>query len=504
MSFYGLEIAKSALSLAQKGMNLSGQNIANAATDGYTRQRLNIVSIDAATLSGRYMAVQKGGVGAGATVTAVNQLRSAYIDRSLRSEYSSQGQWDTRTTQMQYVEDLFNETATSSLSGSLSDFFDSMQEFSEDTVSKEVRTNVQQNALTMTQTLNSYYKQLSDLQGQMNDSIKTTVDRINEITKSIADYNKNIYSYEISGENANDLKDKRNLLLDELSKLVDMQYSEDSDGKLTVSVAGNTVVNHTSATALTCVADQKGVVSGTPGFYRVCVDDGSGNLKDVNYADGELYAYKQLRDGNTSDNMGIPYMMQKLNNLAQNLAKQLNDVNKAGYTMATSTEASVTGVNFFKVPIGDAGSEDYSLITAGNLCLSDEIKNNPYKIAGSDTKIDLTASNTQAGNNVNALKLAALGTNSSILEGTSFEGYLKSAVVELGTNSAHCSNMLTGQKSLVTNLENRRSSISGVSTDEEMVDLLKYQHMYNAASRVITTIDEALDKLINSTGTVGR
>ena len=76
--------------------------------------------------------------------------------------------------------------------------------------------------------------------------------------------------------------------------------------------------------------------------------------------------------------------------------------------------------------------------------------------------------------------------------------------MELGTSSAHCSNMLTGQKSLVTNLENRKSSISGVSTDEEVVELLKYQHMYSAASRLITAIDEALDKLINSTGTVGR
>ena len=350
MSFYGLEIAKSALSLAQKGMNLSGQNIANAATDGYTRQRLNIVSIDAASLSGRYMAVEKGGVGSGATVTAVNQLRSAYIDRSLRSEYSSQGQWDTRTTQMQYVEEMFDETDSSSLSSSLSNFFDSLQELTKDTVSKEIRTNVQQNALTMTQTLNSYYSQLSDLQSQMNDSIKTTVDRINEITKSIADYNKNIYSYETSGENANDLKDKRNNLLDELSKLADMQYSEDSDGKLTVKIAGNTVVDHTNYTPLTAVADQTGVVSGTSGFYRVCVDDGSGNLTDVNYTDGELYAYKQLRDGNTADDMGIPYMMQKLNTLAQNLAKQFNDVNKAGYTMATSTTDSVTGVNFFKVP----------------------------------------------------------------------------------------------------------------------------------------------------------
>ena len=87
---------------------------------------------------------------------------------------------------------------------------------------------------------------------------------------------------------------------------------------------------------------------------------------------------------------------------------------------------------------------------------------------------------------------------------TSFEGYLKNLVVELGVGSAHCANMLTSQQALVSNLEGRKESVSGVSVDEEMVQLMKYQHMYNASSRVITSIDEALDKLINGTGIVGR
>jgi len=504
MSFYGLEIAKSALSLSQKGMNLAGQNIANAATEGYTRQRLNIVSIEPVSLSGRYLALSVGAVGGGATATSVDQIRSAYIDSALRKEYSSQGQWDTRATEMKYLESLFDETSTSLLSKSFTNFFDSLQELTEDTVSKEIRTNVQQDALTLTQTLNSYYSQLSDLQSQMNESIKTTVDRINEISKSIADYNKSIYTYEMTGENANDLRDKRNLLLDELSKLVDTQYSEDSDGKLSVSVAGNTIVNHGNYTELTAVADQTGVVSGTTGFYRVCIEDADGNLTNVAYTDGSLAGYKQLRDGNTADDMGIPYLMDKLNTLARGLAQQFNAVNKAGYTMPHDAEASVQNINFFKVPLDGDGDEDYSLITAGNLTLSDEVKNDPYKIAASSDPVNLSADNTNTGNNENALKLAALGTSASAIEGTGFEAYLKNIAVGLGISSAHCSNMLAGEDSLVSNLENRKEAVSGVSTDEEIIELMKYQHMYNAASRIINAIDSALDKLINETGMVGR
>ena len=172
MSFYGLEIAKSALFISQQGMNLAGQNIANAATEGYTRQRLELQAIDPADLSGRYAALNKSAVGAGAKVQGITQIRNAYVDRALRKEYSDLGQIQTRANEMEYLEDLFNETSSSSISATLSEFFDSVQDLSKDTVSKEIRTEVQQSVVTLTQTFNHYYTQLSELQDQMNDSMK--------------------------------------------------------------------------------------------------------------------------------------------------------------------------------------------------------------------------------------------------------------------------------------------------------------------------------------------
>ena len=493
-SFYGLEIAKTGLYVSQKGMNLAGHNIANADTAGYTRQRLSLVSVEPGALTARYLPLANGAVGKGVNVDAVEQLRNAYVDRALRSEYSGLGQWSTRATEMSYMESLFNETNSSSLSSCLSAFFDSAQELSKDPVSKEIRTNMQQSVITLTQTFNHYYKQLTDLQKQMNDSIEVTTSRINEITKSVADYNLSIETYELSGENANDLRDKRNLLLDELSTLVDMEYSTNSQGQLSVTIAGNTVVNHGASTDLKVKADANGM-------YSVHLDDATET--QVNYTNGTLAGYKQLRDGNTADNIGIPYMLEGLNTLARSIAKQFNDIHKTGWTMPHDSVASQTNVYLFDVAVV-GGVEDYSSITAGNFKISDDVLNDVYKIAASSKAIDLSSSAPETKNADIALLLAGLGTASTVMGNTSFEGFLKNLAVELGVASAHCTNMLTSQQALVANLETRKESVSGVSVDEEIIQLMKYQHMYNASSRIINAIDEALDKLINGTGMVGR
>lgn len=503
MSFYGLEIAKSALFTSQQGINLTGHNIANADTEGYTRQRLILQAISPAELSGRFSTIARSAVGAGVVIRSVSQVRNAYVDRTLRKEYSNLGEWETRTNEMEYMEALFDETSASSISTTLSEFFDSVQELSKDPLSKEIRTSMQQAAITMTETFNHYFQQLSDLQSQMNDSMKVTVQRINEISTSIASYNRSIEIFELDGDNANDLRDQRNLLLDELSKLSNIECSEDSEGRLSVWVGDAQVVNHTSSTNLQVAADQTGAVTGASGFYRVCVMDSGGNLVDVDYSGGELEGYRQLRDGNSADDAGIPYFIGRLNDMVRSLAEEFNAIHETGYTMAYDSVASQTGVRFFDVPFDAGGDPDYSQLTAGNFAISDEVLNDVYQIAASDTLIDLSADNTQTSNNEIALQLAAL-TNASIIGGTSFEGYLKDMVVELAVNSAYSQNMLESQQSVTQSLETRKEGISGVSVDEEMINLMKFQHMYSAASRVINVMDEALDKLINGTGIIGR
>ncbi|MHB1313897.1 MAG: flagellar hook-associated protein FlgK [Christensenellales bacterium] len=496
MGFYGLEIAKTGLYVSQTALEVIGHNISNAATKGYTRQRVITQSVDAAMLNTRFSKVVTGSVGGGVELQSVSQIRSDYIDRELRREYAALGEWKTHAETLEYIESLFDETSDNSISSALADFYNSLSDLSTDPASMELRTNVQQNSIKMTDTLNHYYTQLTELQNEQNESMYTMVQSINDLLTNIGDYNSQIYAYELSGEPANDLRDKRNLVLDELSQLVNIEYGEGADGKLTVSVQGQALVNHNLVTKIEAAADQTGAVSGETGYYSFYLE---GTATAFEYSGGSLKACIFMRDGNSVDEIGIPRLLSGLNKLCQSLAEEFNAVHNDGYTMPSGSTASQTGIDFFNVPSGD-----YSLITAGHFRLSDAILEDVNNIAASSQMIDLAASNTQEGNNENILALYALSSSDTIEDIGNFEDYLKSIISEIAIDSAHGISMYESQATVVENLENRKESTSGVSIDEEMIDMIKYQHAYSAASRLITAIDETLDTLVNKTGIVGR
>ena len=496
MSFYGFEIAKTGLNISQRAIVLTGHNIANANTVGYTRQRIVQTAIEPSNGAAKIGTLSKASIGGGVEVRVIDQIRSDYIDRQYRQANASLGYWNTRSDELQYVEAVLNELSKSSVSSSMADFFNSISELSIDPVNEEIRTNVQQNALKMIETFHHYYNQLTELQSTYNDSMKVTVGEINDLLTSIANYNQQIHSFELSGQHANDLRDKRNVLLDELSGLIDITYTEDTSGYLTISCGEQVLISHTDTHFLEARS-----VSGTPDYYEIYF---AGTDDVFEYSDGKLKAFANLRDGNTADNVGIPYILESINTLARAMAQAFNDVHKQGYTRPYGGGDSLTDINFFNVPLDGEGDEDYSLITAGNLALSAEILANVNNIAASSQPIDFDAANTQEGNNINALALLALTTSTSIPVVGNFENYLKSTIVQIAIESSTAQKMAYSQKTIIDNLEDRRQSISGVSLDEEMVQMMTFQHAYAAASRVLTAIDESLDVLINRTGVVGR
>lgn len=496
MSFYGLEIAKTGLFLSRQGLELTGHNIANANTVGYTRQRIVTASIDPASGMSRFGVLKNSSIGGGVDIEQIEQVRNAFIDRELRREYCGLGESTTRTETLEYIEKLFDETSDSSFSGTFADFFNSLQELTTDTTSKELRTNVRQNALAMTETLNDYYQQLLEVQNSMNDEMNVAVNRINDLLGSISEYNKQIFSYELGGERANDLRDKQNLLLDELAGFVNIQYSENDRGTINVSVDGVEMINHTDVTRLEAVADQTGVVTGASGFYSIYYE---GTTDEFQYSSGSLHGNLQMRDGTDVDNIGIPRIIEQLNQLARSLAEQFNAIHETGFTMPYDSTVSQDGVDFFNVPVGG-----YDDITAQNLRLSDEILDNVYNIAASSNLIDASAGDTQQGNNNVALLLVELASRNDIPDVSNFEGFLKSTISEIAVESSHQNTILDSRSTIVTNLENKKESLSGVSIDEEVTEMMKWQHSYAAASRMINAIDEMLEVTINKMGLVGR
>jgi flagellar hook-associated protein 1 len=491
--FGGLEVAKTGLYVSQQMINIAGNNISNANTKGYTRQRLSVESVEPSVISRFHAGVT---VGSGAVIKDVEQIRSAYIDRQLRNQYSQQGYADTRSQEMEYVNSIINETNDdSSISAALADFYKSLSNLSGSPDSVEIRTSVQQNGIKLCETFNYYYSQLVSQQNTYNDSMKMTVDSINSDLTKIADYNRQIAAYELGGQTASELRDKRAMAVDDLSKLINISYSEDSNGELTITTGGSTLVSKTNVTLLDARPELTGAGSGETGYYEIYL---TGGTSPLTYSSGQLQAYKDLRDGDTVDKIGVPYMLESLNTLAQSLASEFNTIHEKGYTIPYGSGTSQTGIDLFEVPTGG-----YSKITAGNISLSDEVLDNVCNIAASSNLINLSASDTQVGNNEIAQQLYELTSSNGIAGIGSFGGYLKSFIVQAGIAGATAKDLSSSEDTIVENLENRRESISGVSIDEEMVNLMACQHSYAAASRVLTVIDDMLETLVSRTGRVG-
>ena len=584
-TFSGFEIGKTGLSAAQIAINITGQNISNANTDGYTMQKVRTSAVE--PVGGNYVINQitsGSNVGQGVTVLSIDQVRSAYLDEQYRNQYSAFSSSEYLTQGLSYLEDLFNEIDdNTSITASIKGFFDALSDFSDDTTSEAARTTVQQTAVSLTSNFNMIYSEMVDLYNDQNTSVQTVATQINVLASQIAELNNQISKYERSGESANDLRDERNLALDKLSGYASITYSEDDNGMVNVQIGGETLVDgktkskiqittatdeinsicqklallntEISGTAGGITEDQAAqrdaltealetisgkiscVVNSSNGTVSVSINyvaqdtatqnidtlvsggtytettsgavaeyDGADNefilklgstyLSAENVGSGELYAHLALRDDEATDGSGIPYYISMLDGLAQTLAGTVNTCMNEGYTYPDeeNDNTSASGTDLFK----DFGN-DYSLVTAGNFSLSEAVQESVWNIAGSSEQIDLDSESgtTNAANNEVALEL------SELINTNSYSDSLNSLISRLGLEVQSSQDALDVRQALSESVENQRQSISGISIDEEAVNLIKYEQVYSACSRVITTIDDMLDRLINSTGRVG-
>ncbi|AZT90593.1 flagellar hook-associated protein FlgK [Caldicellulosiruptor changbaiensis] len=525
MSFYGLEIARTGIYVNRKGLEVTSHNVANASTPGYTRQVLNVKSIPPSNQVGIYD--PKFQVGMGADVQSLVQIRDMFLDMQYRNEYSRQGEYEIKADNLNFIESIFNEPSDTGLSSVIDQFFSSLQELSKNPESLTVRALVRQRASALTDTIHKMYKQLEDLQSELNDQIYDRILDINSIAHQIADLNKQIFILELRGEKANDLRDQRNLLVDKLSKIVDTQAYEDSEGRFIVQISGETLVNHFTVYELETDKAKIKRLSGfdsndqptnfdpdnalsqqnlydVPGLFVVMWKD-TGQV--LNVKSGELKGLLDMRDGiggidedltvngqdidvpNKNNFTGIPYYLNRLNEFAKKLIEKFNELHTQGYSL----NGQNTGINFFEPPV-DSGN----FFFARYIKVSDDIMNDLNNIA---TTTD--PDNLPGGNDL-VVKMLQLRNDTSIFREGKFEDFLKSLISNLGVDSQGAKNFAENQKVMVTQLDNRRQALSGVSIDEEMTNLIKYQHGFQASARMINAFDEMLDVLINRLGLVGR
>ncbi|WP_026479003.1 flagellar hook-associated protein FlgK [Alkaliphilus transvaalensis] len=511
-TFLGFNTATSGLFAAQRALDVTGHNIANVNTPGYSRQRLNQTQANAMRLPGG-----RGMLGTGANPISITQFRNEFLDFKYRSEVSSLGFWETKADGLRFLEAIFNEPSDTGITTVMDELFSSFQELSKNPENLTTRALVRQRAISFTNTVNHTYNQLEKMAVDLNFDINTTVNAINSYADQIAILNNQIYRAEVDGSHANDLRDQRNLLIDELSKLVNVEVVEVVDSnafagskgsKMVLQINGQALVSHDRTYKLDASTEQPS--SFDPELMMRQIRWANGDALDIRGLSGELRGLLDLRDGDSDSRKGVPFYIGELNKFVTKFAEEINDIHRSAYGLNGEFIAGIgndtdgggyllfTSGKKFSSEMYDGGVLQSHLITAKNIQISLDIDADSNKIA-SAARIDLLP-----GDGSVALKLGELRHKSSMFEQGKPEDFIKSLISNLGVDTQEAIRMTTNQQFMLQQIDNQRQSVSGVSIDEEMSNMVRFQHAYNASARMITTMDEMLDVVINRIGLVGR
>lgn len=445
-----LEIGRRGLAAHSTAMNVTSHNIANANAPGYTRQRADL----AATLP---LANAQGFlIGTGVTVDAIQRLRDRFIDTQYRQANSSLGSANARYSVLSQVELTLGEPSENGLQEVLGRFFNSFQELASHPEESAPRQAVLQQANLLVAAFNRISANLTTQRGSVADDAANKILRVNELTQQIADLNRQITIARSGGSVPGDLMDRRDLALDQLSQLVPVSASLDSQGAMLVSINGVMVAGNGTSVSL-----QSSIVNGV---FKVTTPAG----QEIAVAGGELGAGLELY------NTTLPGYMSQLDDLANAIIARVNAVHAAGYGLGNPPP---TGINFF------TGSG------ASGIAVNAQIASNINNIAASG--------NGQPGDNQNALALFGISSERLMNGGTMTVGqYYGTFVSTIGSAVSSAQSSGSGTELVLAQLAAQREAVSGVSLDEEMTNMIKFQRAFEAAARVISTSDELLQTIL--------
>ena len=469
MSLLGtLDLGRRSLQTQRQAIEVTGNNLANVNTAGYSRQRLVIQS--ASTID-----TDIGPQGTGAEAVRIEQLRSTLLDRQAESELSVQGSLEAQQRTLQLLQAKVGQqidrqaagatSATQGVSGQngladdLSGLFNTFQSLSAQPTSLDARQTVLNQAQKVVDGFHTVATGVAALEDSLNQSIGTDVTSANALLKDVATLNDQIARAESgSGAQANELRDARQQKLEALAKIAKVDVAEDSTGMVDVSLSGASLVSGNQMTDTLEAYD-----TGT-GDLGVRTKTGATPLT-IN--GGSLNGYIQVRDGSL-----VP-LKQEIDQLAKSLVDAVNTAHGKGFGLT-----GATGNDFF------TGTD------AATLGLNAAVVGNPALIQASG---DAAAK----GDNAVALALAQLGNQpQAALNGATFNEKFTRSVTEIGDALANVNSDLTTQKSFQDLLETQRNAVSGVSLDEEMTNMMKFQKAYEASARLINTVDSMLDTVI--------
>ena len=551
-----LNTGTSGIMASQIAMDIAGDNIANANTEGYSRKKLVQEAMyrkDAGM----------GAMGYGVFSSKVERYRDEYLDTKIAATTSDYGKFAQMNTGMTRIEDMLLEPQDTGISTTLDNFWNTWQDLANNPTDTASRAVVVKSAESLINQIQTAVTNLRDYQEDINNEMKATITMVNQLTGEIHDLNQDIVNLELNDKVANDSRDLRDRAIKELSELVEIDYTEDDTGSFNVTIDGILVASAQSHTELlqNDETDTRydGTTRASTGMKYASYSD------NMDYGSGKLEGYKMLRDDVIEDKLS------HLEEFAVSLKDSINEIHKTGYNlegltgvaffketsvgamdMAVSSTVS-ENLNFIAAATGSTSLRDYDTITApaapdtygvpieldgtprDNFSYDTVVVTNTIAspsvelVEGTDYVVDyengtitlLAASvippngtidvefeynvsdSKGVGDGSNALAIAGLQTAATMSEDIlgenteSFGEFYASMVSAIGAEAQEYSSSFSNIEFMKLQFESSQDAIAGVSLDEEMTNLIKFQHSYQASAKVIATVEKILDSLLN-------
>ncbi len=533
-----LYIGTSGLRTSQNALNTVAHNLSNANTPGYTRQQVLLNDKQYNTISVNRRAISNQQTGLGVTYARVRQVRDYFLDQTYRKQSGRSAFYEESYDAIVEVETLLREMDGKAFKESLNNFWVSIQELAKDPSSAVAQGTLVQCASQFISKAGAVSKGLKNYQENLNLQVEKDVNRINEIGKQIYDLNLEILNIEAGGvESANDLKDVREALLDELSSLVNVTYHYDADGCAMVKVEGHTFVNRAMSFEMGMTRDAN------TGFYtpfwlydakKTELADGStkwdidgatvfnltrtisseldtdvGGLKAKLLARGDHRAnYTDLNPDTYNELVSQSIIMNiqaEFDNLIHMIVTKVNGVLADAADPATGyLMDGADPIRLFQKKADEGYGEDLTqgkedtLYTIENIIINPDLVKAPTKLGF--TKPDGSKDYALAEALNAAFDEEAYVLNPNVTSRANFLGYYDNMVSQIGNLGYVFKSIYQYQVATVNSTEESRQQVVGVSDDEELNNMIKFQNAYNASSRYINVIDEMLEHIINTLG----
>lgn len=619
-TFSGIELGKRSIMAHTDAITTAGHNISNANTEGYSRQRVQLKEFDPLYKPDLERAERAGMIGQGMDSQSINRVRDELLDQRITEQQHSESYWETRSKYYTMIEQIYNEPDDVSIRSNMDKFWEGWQELSVHPESQAARQAVVTRGESLADSIKTKWEALMGVGNLINGDIEATVKQVNDYTRQIASLNAEIVRSRGMGDNPNDLLDRRDLLVDKLSKIINITSDMRDSDEFMVHLDGHVLVQGGIARGfeLETVVDNNG--------YDKLVWKDTGN--DAVIKGGTLGALIELRD------VDIRSEVQSLNTMTMNFSDLVNDIHRNGYgannvtgldfftqhsfvenvngnydrdgdgtldhsyifrftgttklnpqeqiglegvmtlsgsggnvqvayhptdtvetvinrindsngevkayldrnnnlvlkgTTASAVENPdfvirhvedsgffLTGYTGILQASGAAGAYDYAqadavqalagaqfavspvLNPAGYIEVNQALKNDVMSVAAAYKD---NSGNVNAGDGRAAVEIAAI-RNTKVMIGheRTFDDYFADSVTNVGLKGEQAENMHLSHSAVMEDLRSLRDSISGVNIDEELADIIKFQHGYNAAAKFVTVWDSLLDTIINRLG----